>query len=110
MYADKVNFGSILVPCNNTLAPEHSSLAPGTATTVMHIFPDYIIPCDGYVDNWKFYAVNNGTFYIDLWETVGNDSFKLWNSTEVYVNTTGMQPMIINNEKGSTDYEDSCTR
>ena len=58
-----------------------------------NVFVDLITSCSGYLEGISVYAVNPGTFWIDLWEQLTN-TYILRQSIRVVVSSTGLHTFL----------------
>ena len=76
--------------CLPTMHVKELNEAPGP---YYNVFVDLIITCSGYLEAVSVYAVNPGTFWIDLWEQLTN-TYILRQSIRVVVSSTGLHTFL----------------
>ena len=62
-------------------------------STWLNVFVDLVTTCSGYLEAISVYAVNPGTFWVDLWEPLTN-TYILRQSVRVVVSSAGLHTFL----------------
>ena len=78
---------------SNCLQTMHVKVLNEVPGLWMNVFVDLTTTCSGYLESVSVYAVNPGTFWIDLWEQLTN-TYILRQSIRVVVSSTGLHAFL----------------